>query len=150
MNHVQELMRDRPYKIPDDADLVLPRMLLLVLVWSRGALHVASHLRNFAQLMSRPPAPFQQRLAFSSPINMNLVTKSSPISLLFILLDDVWMVLVAMVLNTVFMEVPFTPMLHPILFMWNARQVCEQARQLWVNKIQTNVLELCRSYYQEL
>ncbi len=28
MNHVQELMRDRPYKIPDDADLVLPPILL--------------------------------------------------------------------------------------------------------------------------
>jgi hypothetical protein len=38
---------------------------------------------------------------------MNLGTKSSPISLLFILLDDVWMVLAAMVLSAVFMEVPF-------------------------------------------
>ncbi len=56
------------------------------------------------------------------------------ISLLFILLDDVWMVLVLMVLNAVFMEVPFTLMLHPILFMWNARRVWEQVRQLWVKQ----------------
>ena len=111
-----------------------PRMLLLVLVQSRGALHVAFHLRNFAQLMSKPPVPFQQRLASSRPISMNLATKSSLISLLFILLDDVWMVLVAMVLNAVFMVVPFTLMLPPILFTWNAKQVWEQARQLWVKQ----------------
>jgi hypothetical protein len=51
MNHVQELMRDRHYKISDDNDLILPsipKMPLLDLVWSHGAWLVVSHLRNFA------------------------------------------------------------------------------------------------------
>jgi hypothetical protein len=60
---------------------------------------------------------------------MNLVTRCSLISLLFILLDDVWMVMAVMALNAVFMEVPFIPMLPPILSMWNARQAWVQARQ---------------------
>jgi hypothetical protein len=119
-------------------------MLLLVLVRSRGDLHVASHLRNFAQLMSRPPVPFQQRMAFSSPISINLVTKSSLISLLLILLDNVWMVLAAMVLNAVFVEVPFTPMLHPIC-------LCGMPDKYGSRRDSLNkVLELGWSYYQEL
>jgi len=140
MNHVQELMHGRHYKIPDDTDLVLPPILL-----TKNATACSCSVPRYLACglssqklcstnMSRPPVPFQQRLAFSSPICMNLATKSSPISLLFILLDDIWMVLVAMVLNAVFTEVPFTPMLHPTLFIWNARQVWEQARQLWVKQ----------------
>jgi hypothetical protein len=94
MNHVQELMCNRHYKIPDSNDLVLPpilftKMSLLDLVRSHGVLHVASHPRNFAQLMSRPPEPFEQRMASSSSINMNLVTRCSPISLLYILQGNV-------------------------------------------------------------
>jgi hypothetical protein len=155
MNHVQELMSDRHYKIPYNADLVLPPILFTKNATARScsvpwclACGLSSQKLCSTNVKTSRAIPAKDGILKSN--------QYEPGDKVFT--DQFVAHTPGQRLDGFGRDGPERSLRGGTLytnaasdlFMWNARQVWEQARQLWVKQDLNKVLELGWSYYQEL